>query len=62
MNHCYLAIGVEKISDQHLDATEDLEVFLKSREEVISFGLNDSEMIHPLMVAPLLKCFREGKI
>ena len=61
MNHCFLATGVEKVSDQHLDETEVLEVFLKSREEVLSL-LDHNEMIHPLMVAPLLKCFMERKI
>lgn len=61
MNHCFLAIGVEKISSQHLDETEELEVHLLSRDEVLSL-LNNNEMIHPLMVAPLLKCFMDGKI
>lgn len=61
MNHCFLAVGVEKVSDQHLDETECLDVFLKSRDEVLAM-LDNNEMIHPLMVAPLLKFFMEGKI
>ena len=61
MNHCFLATGVEKVSDQHLDETEVLEVFLKPREEVLSL-LAQNEMIHPLMISPLLKCFMDGKI
>ena len=61
MNHCFLATGVEKVSDQHLDETEVLEVFLKSREEVLSL-LAHNEMIHPLIISPLLKCFMDGKI
>ena len=61
MNYCFLATGVEKVSEQHLDETEDLEVFLKSREEVLEI-LNGNVMIHPLMVSPLLKCFMEKKI
>lgn len=56
MNHCFLAVGVEKVSDQHLDETECLDVFLKSRDEVIAM-LDNNEMIHPLMVAPLMKYF-----
>lgn len=61
MNHCFLAVGVEKVADQHLDELECLDFFLKSRDEVIAM-LDNNEMIHPLMVAPLLKCFMEGKI
>lgn len=61
MNHCFLATGVEKVSDQHLDETEVLEVFLKSREEVLSL-LAQNKMIHPLMISPLLRCFMDGKI
>ena len=52
--HSFLAIGVEKISEQHLDATEELEVHLLTREEVCSLLCNN-EMMQSLMVAPLLK-------
>ena len=52
--HSFLAIGVEKISEQHLDATEELEVHLLTREEVCSL-LRNNEMMQSLMVAPLMK-------
>ena len=52
--HCFLATGVEKTSEQHLDATEELEVHLLTREEVCSILCNN-EMMQSLMVAPLLK-------
>jgi hypothetical protein len=54
MTHCFLATGVEKTSEQHLDATEELEVHLLTREEVCSV-LHNNEMMQSLMVAPLLK-------
>lgn len=54
--HCFLAVGVEKIANQSLDATEDLTVHLMSREDVKA--LLDNNMIHQaLMVAPLYKYF-----
>ena len=52
--HCFLATGVEKISEQHLDATEELEVHLLTREEVCNL-LRDNKMPQSLMVAPLLR-------
>ena len=52
--HCFLATGVEEISEQHLDDTEELEVHLLSREEVCHL-LQNNEMIQSLMVAPLQK-------
>jgi len=54
LTHCFLATGVEKISEQHLDDTEELEVHLLTREEVCSVLCNN-EMMQSLMVAPLLK-------
>ena len=61
MTHCFVAEGVEKISGQNLDDTEDLEVHLMSREDVLML-LKNNEMIQSLMIAPLLKYFMEGKI
>ena len=52
--HCFLARGVEKVSEQHLDPTEDLSVHLLTREEVLNL-LRNNEMMQSLMVAPLLK-------
>jgi 8-oxo-dGTP pyrophosphatase MutT (NUDIX family) len=54
LTHCFLATGVEKTSEQHLDATEELEVHLLTREEVRHL-LRNNEMMQSLMVAPLLK-------
>ena len=58
MAHCFVAEGVEKIAGQHLDATEDLEVHLMSRDEVIGLILGN-EIIQALMIAPLLRYFME---
>ena len=60
MTYCYLATGVEKISDQHLDDTEELSVHLMSRDEVWGL-LERNEIIQSLMVAPLMKYFIEFK-
>ena len=56
MTHCFLATNVDKISDQKLDATEDLSVHLLSREKVVDL-LRRNEVLQSLMVAPLLKYF-----
>ncbi len=56
LTHCYLAVGVVKVSGQHLDSTEDVEVHLMSRDEV--FGLLEGGKIRQsLMAAPLWKHF-----
>lgn len=55
-SHTFLAEGVEKISDTHLDETEDIEVFLCSQEEVYKM-LCDGKFCQALMVAPLWKYF-----
>ena len=54
--HCFLATGVEKVGEPHLDATEELEVYLLEEEEVKSL-LRNNELIQSLMIAPLLKYF-----
>lgn len=54
--HCFLAVGVEKTGQTHLDATEELEVHLLEREEVLSL-LRENRLIQSLMIAPLLKYF-----
>lgn len=56
ITHCFLATGVERISTQHLEATEDLSVHLMSKEEVKTLLLND-EVKQALMAAPLWKYF-----
>ena len=59
MTHCFVATGVQKVSDQHLDATEELEVHLLSQDEVQAL-LRNNEMIQSLMIAPLLRFFMEA--
>ena len=54
--HCFLATGVEKVGEPHLDATEELEVYLLEEDEVKSL-LKNNELIQSLMIAPLLKYF-----
>ena len=54
LTHCFLATGVEKAFEQHLDATEELEVHLLTREEVC-YLLRNNEMMQSLMVASILK-------
>lgn len=54
--HCFLAEGVEKVSDQHLDATEDIHVFLATSEEVFTM-LHNGEFKQAMMSAPLWKYF-----
>ena len=56
LTHVFLATDVERISTQHLDATEDIKVRLLSEDEVYRILVND-EMKQALMAAPLWKYF-----
>ena len=56
LTHCFLAEGVEKTALQNLDASEDLEVYVFSQEEVKQ-KLQQGDFIQALMVAPLWKYF-----
>jgi hydrolase, NUDIX family len=47
---------VKKNSEQHLDDTEDIDVFLCSKQEVKQMLIR-GEFIQALMVAPLWKFF-----
>ena len=58
--YCFIATGVEKIGSQHLDATEDINVKILTRREVLDMLLNDS-MKQSLMAAPLWKYFYLNK-
>lgn len=58
MAHTFLAIGVEKISSQHLDETECIEVIPSGFDEVLSM-LENGEIIQALMAAPLWKFFND---
>ena len=56
--HSFLAVGVEKVSGQHLDATEDIDVYLLSQDEVREL-LAENQILQALMAAPLWKYFYE---
>ena len=56
--HCFLATGVEKLQDQHLDRTEDIDVLLLSRNEVLQM-LNSGQLKQALMLAPLWRYFAQ---
>lgn len=58
--HCFLAKGVERVTDPHLDPTEDLSVQIRSQDEVRQMVLS-GQIIQSLMAAPLLKYFYERK-
>lgn len=60
LSHTFLAIGVEKIGEQSLDDTEDLEVYIMEQEEVKKLLL-DNQIMQALMVGPLYKYFFELK-
>ncbi|MBR3714022.1 MAG: NUDIX hydrolase [Bacteroidales bacterium] len=55
-SHTYVAKGVERISTQHLEATEDIKICLTDPDEVIRMLKND-EFHQAMMVAPLWKYF-----
>lgn len=59
-NHCYsyVARGVRRVSDRHLDPTEDIDVLFLSREEVIEKLLH-GDFLQALMVAPLWRHFAQ---
>ena len=56
LTHCFIAKGVQKLQDQQLDRTEDIEVTLLTRQEVLDL-LNSDTLKQALMLAPLWKYF-----
>ena len=56
LTYCFLATGVERISSQHLEETEDITVHLLTEAEVKELLVND-EIRQALMAAPLWKYF-----
>lgn len=56
LTYCFIAEGVEKVADQHLDATEDIAVHLLTEQEVRTM-LNNDQIKQALMAAPLWKYF-----
>lgn len=60
LTYSFIADGVEKISEQHLDTTEDVEVKLLDESEVIDL-ISSDKMKQALMAAPLWKYFATRK-
>ncbi|MGM9742044.1 MAG: NUDIX hydrolase [Candidatus Cryptobacteroides sp.] len=58
LSHCFVAEGVRKISGQHLDSTEDLEIVLLDTAQVKDLMVND-QIKQALMAAPLWRYFSE---
>ena len=56
LTHCFIATGVKKIQDQQLDRTEDIDVVLLTREQVLEM-LNSDTLKQALMLAPLWRYF-----
>ena len=54
--HSFVATGVRKVSGQHLDATEDIEVSLHSPSFVREL-LEQNQILQALMAAPMWKFF-----
>ena len=54
LTYSFIAKGVKKLCEQHLDETEDINVKLLSEDEVRRMLRND-EIKQALMAAPLLK-------
>ena len=61
MCYCFLALDVKKVSSQHLEATEDIEVTLMSIEEVKDL-LNKDLFKQAMNTAPLWKYFYQNKL
>jgi 8-oxo-dGTP pyrophosphatase MutT (NUDIX family) len=58
ITHCFLVEGVERVSDQHLDAGEDIAVLLLTRDEVETM-LRENRQLQALMAAPLWRYMAE---
>ena len=56
--NCYLAEGVERVSDQQLDAGEDIAVLLLTRDEVEAM-LRENRQLQALMAAPMWRYLAE---
>jgi 8-oxo-dGTP pyrophosphatase MutT (NUDIX family) len=50
--YSFLALDAEKVSGQHLDGTEEIEVFLKPFEEVIAMARN-GELLQSMQVSAI---------
>lgn len=60
LSHTFIAEGVTRIGDQHLDPTEDIAVVLLSEQELLEL-LSSGEIKQTTMAAPLWHYFYELK-
>lgn len=60
-SHTFLAVGVERLSTQHLEESEDISIVLLDEGEVIRMLLND-EFHQAMMAAPLWKYMALNKL
>lgn len=58
LTHCFVAKGVKRVSTQHLEATEDIEVVMSTPEEVKQMLLR-GDIVQALMAAPLWRYISE---
>ncbi|MEG1980820.1 MAG: NUDIX hydrolase, partial [Victivallaceae bacterium] len=58
LTHTFIARGVTKLSAQHLEKSEDITVYLLSKDEVFEL-LRQGEIVQALMAAPLWRWFCE---
>lgn len=56
--HCFIATGVEQVSCQHLEETEDISIHLLTPQEVYQL-LAEDQIKQALMAAPLWRYFAE---
>lgn len=60
ISYAFVATGVEKISEQHLDETENIQIEMLSKDEVKKL-MTEGKIISGLMLAPLWRYFSENK-
>ena len=53
---CYLALDAEKVTEQHLDGAEEIEVHLVPLDDILSM-IQRGEFLHALQVAALFQAF-----
>lgn len=58
LTHCFLARGVEKLSTQNLDESEDIDIHLFSESQLRELLLS-GDMYQALQIAPLWKYFAQ---
>ena len=59
VNYTFIAKGVKKITEQHLEHSEDIDILLVSENELISYMIN-GEIVQGIMLAPLWRWMRDN--